>query len=48
MEDQLTKLVDKVWEKYLQTPADRRLCKCFTYARSLFIYNDPAVFQTII
>ncbi|OIW29013.1 P-loop containing nucleoside triphosphate hydrolase protein [Coniochaeta ligniaria NRRL 30616] len=25
MEDQLSRLVDKVWDKYLQTPPDRRL-----------------------
>lgn len=27
MEEQVTRLVDKAWEKFLQTPPDRRLCE---------------------
>ena len=30
MEEQLTKLVDTVWEKHLQTPPDRRLRECLS------------------
>jgi hypothetical protein len=46
MEDQLARLVDKVWEMHVQTPPDRRLCK-YLFPRlgaSLFRYIHGVIY----